>query len=103
MRCWWWKKPRPRPSRCRKASKSWNAAPMTIPNSRFCAPSNHNNKKESIMGTGMLRTLTVAGALLLLGSAYAEDAVQVMPDAVKWRTYPLADGVQVSALYGGAE
>ena len=55
------------------------------------------------MGTGTLRTLTLAGALLLLGSAYAEDAVPVMPDAVKWRTYPLADGVQVSALYGGAE
>ena len=29
--------------------------------------------------------------------------VQVMPDAVKWRTYPLAEGVQVSALFGGAD
>jgi quercetin dioxygenase-like cupin family protein len=44
------------------------------------------------------------GACLILGSAHAEDAViQVMPDAVKWRTYPLAEGVHVSALYGGAD
>jgi|HubBroStandDraft_5_1064220.scaffolds.fasta_scaffold1106605_1 quercetin dioxygenase-like cupin family protein len=56
------------------------------------------------MGAGMLRTLTLAGALLLLlGSAHGEDAAPVMPDAVKWRAFPLADGVQVSALYGGAD
>jgi quercetin dioxygenase-like cupin family protein len=54
-------------------------------------------------GTGIVRTLALAGALLVLGSAYGEDAVQVMPDGVKWRVYPLADGVQVSALYGGAD
>jgi quercetin dioxygenase-like cupin family protein len=55
------------------------------------------------MGATMLRTLTLAGALLLLGSAHGEDAAPVMPDAVKWRAFPLADGVQVSALYGGAD
>jgi quercetin dioxygenase-like cupin family protein len=56
------------------------------------------------MGIGNARSLALAGALLLLGSAHGEDAtVQVMPDAVKWRVYPLADGVQVSALYGGAD
>lgn len=41
---------------------------------------------------------------LISASARSEDnVVQVMPDAVKWRTYPFADGVQVSALYGGAD
>ena len=45
-----------------------------------------------------MRTLVLAGALLVLGSAHGEDAVPVMPDAMKWRVYPLADGVQVSAL-----
>ena len=49
------------------------------------------------MGIGTARALALVGAWLLLGSAYGEDAaVQVMPDAVKWRVYPLADGVQVS-------
>ena len=55
------------------------------------------------MGTGTVRTLVLIGALLVLGSARGEDAAAVMPDAVKWRVYPLADGVQVSALYGGAD
>ena len=41
---------------------------------------------------------------LICVSARSEDAVvQVMPDAVKWRVFPLAEGVQVSALYGGAD
>lgn len=49
-------------------------------------------------------TLALLTSVLLTASARSEDnAVQVMPDAVKWRTYPLADGVQVSALYGGAD
>ena len=42
-------------------------------------------------------------SILLSAAARSEDAVQVMPDSVKWRTYPLADGVQVTALYGGAD
>ena len=56
------------------------------------------------MRVGTARTLALLSAFLLLGSARGEDAaVQIMPDAVKWRVYPLADGVQVSALYGGAD
>ena len=48
--------------------------------------------------------LVFLGVSLVLGSARCEDAVvQIMPDAVKWRDYPLAQGVQVSALYGGAD
>jgi quercetin dioxygenase-like cupin family protein len=44
------------------------------------------------------------GLCLVLGEVRADDAVvQVTPDTVKWRTYPFAEGVQVSALYGGAE
>ncbi len=38
------------------------------------------------------------------GIALAQDsAVRVMPDDVKWRNFPLAEGVQVTALFGGAE
>jgi quercetin dioxygenase-like cupin family protein len=49
-------------------------------------------------------TLALFASILVSASAGSKDAVvQVMPDAVKWRTYPLADGVQVSALYGGAD
>src|ERR1700761_5695946 len=48
-------------------------------------------------------TLALSISILLPAGARSEDAVQVMPDAVKWRTYPLADGVQVTALYGGAD
>jgi quercetin dioxygenase-like cupin family protein len=49
-------------------------------------------------------TLALLVSTFISANARSEDAaVQVMPDAVKWRTYPLADGVQVSALYGGAD
>ena len=49
-------------------------------------------------------TLALLTSVLLSGSARSEDIpVQVMPDAVKWRVFPLAEGVQVSALYGGAD
>ena len=67
------------------------------------APDGHVAYVEKVLSAYQEVTLTLAGALLLLGGAYAEDAAPVIPDAVKWRTYPLADGVQVSALYGGAE
>ena len=56
------------------------------------------------MRGGTATTLVLLSAVWLLGSARGEDApVPVMPDAVKWRVFPLADGVQVSALYGGAD
>jgi quercetin dioxygenase-like cupin family protein len=56
------------------------------------------------MRVGPATTLVLLSAFFLLGSACGEEAaVQVMPDAVQWRTYPLAEGVQVSALYGGAD
>jgi quercetin dioxygenase-like cupin family protein len=56
------------------------------------------------MRVGTATILALLSACWLLGSARGEDAaVQVMPDAVQWRTYPLAEGVQVSALYGGAD
>ncbi len=56
------------------------------------------------MRVGTATTLVLLSAVWLLGSARGEDApVPVMPDAVKWRVFPLADGVQVSALYGGAD
>ena len=56
------------------------------------------------MRLGTATALALLGTVLVLGNASGEDAaIQVMPDAVKWRTYPLAEGVQVSALYGGAE
>ncbi len=43
-------------------------------------------------------------AVMLPGSTRGEEGgLMTMPDAVKWRPYPLAEGVQVSALYGGAE
>ena len=56
------------------------------------------------MRSGMVTTLALLGAVLVVGVARGEDAVAtVMPDAVKWRVYPFADGVQVSALFGGAD
>jgi quercetin dioxygenase-like cupin family protein len=56
------------------------------------------------MRVGTATIVALLSACWLLGSARGEDAaVQVMPDAVQWRTYPLAEGVQVSALYGGAD
>jgi quercetin dioxygenase-like cupin family protein len=49
-------------------------------------------------------TLALFPSTLQSASARSEHAVvQVMPDAVKWRTFPLADGVEVSVLYDGAD
>ncbi|MGM4902760.1 cupin domain-containing protein [Tardiphaga sp. 866_E4_N2_1] len=47
-------------------------------------------------------------AVALFGVAVSPTIVNaeggfIEPDAVKWRAFPLADGVQVSALYGGAD
>jgi quercetin dioxygenase-like cupin family protein len=56
------------------------------------------------MRAGAATAFALLGAFLILGSARAEDGpVPVMPDAVKWRDYPFASGVQVSMLYGSAE
>jgi quercetin dioxygenase-like cupin family protein len=61
-------------------------------------------QEEITVRPAIVLTLALFASALLSASARSEDAVvQVLPDAVKWRTYPLADGVQVSALYGGAD
>jgi quercetin dioxygenase-like cupin family protein len=56
------------------------------------------------MRSSFVLTLALLGTTMLLGTAQGRDGyVAMAPADIKWMDFPLADRVQVSALYGAPD